>query len=233
MLFILENWSTHLSGLNDCKTLSGSCILAAQLEDQFGKELAHQWSLASEDSDTPPTTEQILVFVKSRLNTALKKLNNSTSQQKHNKSATKPSRAVMKVTTSSPAQTCSVCSFPEHSLSKCSTFLGWDQNKRYKHCKDARKCLNCLSQSHNTKNCHSSFNCRHCGNRHHTLLHRRHTNTTTTVSTSGSESAISIVAVTQISNSIPKNTKNPHIFVPRHSFLTTAIHSDSQETVIE
>ena len=57
--------STHLHGLNDCKALSGPCILAAQLEDQFGKELAHQWSLASEDSDTPPTIEQILEFVKS------------------------------------------------------------------------------------------------------------------------------------------------------------------------
>ncbi len=36
----------------------------------------------------------------------------------------------MKVTTSIPAQTCSVCSFPEHSLSKCSTFLGWEKKQK-------------------------------------------------------------------------------------------------------
>ncbi len=38
--------------------------------------------------------------------------------------------------------------------------------------KEHNHCSNCLSHLHSYRDCTSAYSCRHCGNRHHTLLHK-------------------------------------------------------------
>ncbi len=44
---ILETWTTHIRGLKDSKGYEATNLLATLLENQFDRELAHQWALAT------------------------------------------------------------------------------------------------------------------------------------------------------------------------------------------
>ena len=54
----------------------------------------------------------------------------------------------------------------------CETFKGKSLEERTKIVKEARLCFNCFSNQHSVKYCKSTQNCRQCGKRHHTLIHR-------------------------------------------------------------
>ena len=148
--------------------------MATILESTFNSDLAHQWSLAASDLDGPSTMEQILQFLKARLNTALPQaqLKKASSSQvfKQPPSTNAKSKSVYRVGTA--ARKCTSCNQEGHTLSRCSTFREWDQARRHKHVKTNKYCYNCLSHSHGLKECHSSYSCRTCNGRHHTLLHR-------------------------------------------------------------
>ena len=64
--------------MNDCNSYKATNILATLLEGQFDKELAHQWALASADTDEHSTMEHLLEFVRTRKNTALPPENKET-----------------------------------------------------------------------------------------------------------------------------------------------------------
>ncbi|XP_063902582.1 uncharacterized protein LOC135122314 [Zophobas morio] len=65
---------------------------------------------------------------------------------------------------------CPVCTSP-HLIYKCLEFLGKSPRERYAISKSKHLCLNCLSNCHVSKACQSTHSCRHCGKRHHSLLH--------------------------------------------------------------
>lgn len=65
---------------------------------------------------------------------------------------------------------CFFCS-DHHVLSRCSKFLDNTPEERYAIVKQAKLCLNCLHSSHTVQDCPSTFRCRNCRNKHHTLLH--------------------------------------------------------------
>ncbi len=71
MTTAFELWSTHIQGLKDTGAYEATHIMATILESTFNSDLAHQWSLAASDLNGPSTMEQILQFLKARLNTAL------------------------------------------------------------------------------------------------------------------------------------------------------------------
>jgi len=48
--------------------------------------------------------------------------------------------------------------------------------------REVRHCFNCLSHAHVVRECQSFFTCRHCGAKHHTLLHKDTPATTNTES---------------------------------------------------
>ncbi|XP_014240630.1 uncharacterized protein LOC106661621 [Cimex lectularius] len=66
---------------------------------------------------------------------------------------------------------CPICRH-EHRLMDCPTFLDMEPLQRFKKAKYLKRCLNCLSAGHSSKNCFSKNSCRHCHQRHHSLLHR-------------------------------------------------------------
>ena len=66
---------------------------------------------------------------------------------------------------------CAACG-ESHLLNRCPTFIALDVDKRNKTVRDRRLCVNCFSDKHTCRLCPSKFSCRHCGGRHHSLLHR-------------------------------------------------------------
>ncbi len=65
---------------------------------------------------------------------------------------------------------CPVCRKP-HTVHSCKEFQAKPAAERATLVKKMRLCYNCLSSSHQSKDCPSSGTCRQCGYRHHTLLH--------------------------------------------------------------
>ncbi|XP_055922810.1 uncharacterized protein LOC129953594 [Eupeodes corollae] len=65
---------------------------------------------------------------------------------------------------------CPMCQ-DSHILPQCSKFVGLDVESRRNFAKTNRLCFNCLRAGHSSKNCHSSFRCRVCKSRHHSLVH--------------------------------------------------------------
>lgn len=65
-----------------------------------------------------------------------------------------------------------------HNLNKCDLFLQMSQPVKLQTVKDNQHCVNCLSSFHTTSHCGSKHVCRVCSKRHHTLLHRYTTDST-------------------------------------------------------
>lgn len=58
-----------------------------------------------------------------------------------------------------------------HTLNKCPEFTSKSPKDRVSFVKQNKLCLNCLHHSHSLQNCTSSFKCRTCNGRHHSLIH--------------------------------------------------------------
>ncbi len=239
-----ETWEMHLRGLERCNGNTLEQFLATVVTERFDKSMKHEWSTYASDFTDPPTIRDVLDFFRKREfslddDTSFKPL---TSNQQTKKSSSAPtpvqkSRPVYKVGTN--LFKCAVCGHEGHSLAKCQTFLSWDPLHRHKAVKEHKYCFNCLSHAHNLKDCQSTHNCRSCGVRHHTLLHREQTptnqqpSTTQQVSTnqqpsSNNQQASTNQPPTVTSSSVVTTTTNEegnvsHVNTPQIALLSTAI----------
>ncbi len=105
------------------------------------------------------------------------------------------------------AQHCPVCG-ELHTLSKCSTFAGYDLDKRNQVVRERRLCLNCFTEGHGCKSCPSRFSCRHCNGRHHSLLHRDRE----AAATSSKPQPTSMMVAHPVSASTPSNRKAASLY---------------------
>uniref|UniRef100_A0A0A1XQH6 Protein dopey-1 homolog n=1 Tax=Zeugodacus cucurbitae TaxID=28588 RepID=A0A0A1XQH6_ZEUCU len=67
---------------------------------------------------------------------------------------------------------CKLCSSQAHILKSCQRFIEMQPNARLNAVRKLHVCLNCLSDTHEVKDCKSMFNCAKCKQRHHTMIHR-------------------------------------------------------------
>ncbi|XP_077282625.1 uncharacterized protein LOC143908736 [Temnothorax americanus] len=65
---------------------------------------------------------------------------------------------------------CPVCK-EQHLVAKCSRFLKLAPRERHSPAKASNLCYNCLRAGHSVNDCPSSWTCRSCKAKHHTLLH--------------------------------------------------------------
>lgn len=70
---------------------------------------------------------------------------------------------------------CPVCK-EQHFISKCPRFLALSFKDRHSRIKDLNLCLNCLRPGHGMKDCNSTWSCRSCRAKHHTLLYFERSN---------------------------------------------------------
>lgn len=72
---------------------------------------------------------------------------------------------------------CRICR-KDHPLRRCVKFKKMTASARLEMVKRYKYCENCLAHSHRMLKCRSIERCKQCGDRHHTLLHRKSTSTT-------------------------------------------------------
>ncbi len=105
-----------------------------------------------------------------------------------------------------PNLKCIACS-ETHQLNRCATFVAFDVEKRNKLVRERRLCLNCFSDRYGCRTCPSKFSCRHCGLKHHSLLHRdreqQSSATTPAIPTTTNAAAIVDIPSTPPSPSLP------------------------------
>ena len=66
--------------------------------------------------------------------------------------------------------TCSYCKTSRHKLHTCEEFLELTVKERHKFVDKEKRCTNCLSPKHKSRKCNSSFKCKHCDGKHHSVL---------------------------------------------------------------
>ncbi|XP_070068130.1 uncharacterized protein [Drosophila takahashii] len=66
---------------------------------------------------------------------------------------------------------CRVCNQTQHTIASCNMFRNMTPDERRNIIYRLRGCSNCLSTNHKFGSCPSIRTCRHCGQRHHSMLH--------------------------------------------------------------
>ena len=161
-------------------------ILTALAEEKMSSKFYQEWMLHSEEKGSIPTWELLDKFCTRR--SAV--LNVSESEHKsHSKSSSKPPLVQQKRTIKShyslhvgeqSAPVCKLCHKGNHLLQSCQDFRTQDSTSRYQTVQRLNHCFNCLSSEHRIRECPSKRNCRECGRRHHTMLHKTEMQTPTT-----------------------------------------------------
>ena len=105
---------------------------------------------------------------------------------------------------------CKSCSGSFHPLLKCSKFLSMGISARYELLKKHNSCFNCLNDNHSSKTCSNVHRCRHCNQKHHSLLH----------SESNPESNVEQASSSQALVSTHHSTNDPS---PSQGLLVTAV----------
>lgn len=172
------------------------------------------WKLKCSSESSPPSYESLTQFLSTRA-LALEEI--------FPKQNDKPSSNVKTNTAiaSNPSR-CDLCS-QMHMLFRCTQFARKSLNQRIEFVKQNRLCFNCLSSKHSLPNCPSKFSCRHCQNRHHTLLHKD------SASSSNEKAAVAATAANASSASEPGDASSaiamsaiPLSITPSSVLLATA-----------
>ncbi len=171
----------------------------------FNEKLTEEWNRHCVGESSLPAVHDLLDFVRDRhvsmKYTAVKHASSTAKTPTQSKKST-PSKIIHNVTSSKID--CPSHNWSGHPLSRCRQFWDLDVDRMQKIVREAKLCYNCLSYDHTSKGCASRFNCRHCGAKHHSALHKGMT---------GKES------------SPPKaeETKALHVNLPTSSLLSTAM----------
>lgn len=80
-----------------------------------------------------------------------------------------PGKTLLATQNQKSAGKCGICN-ESHNIFLCKKFLGMTLGERRNQASEASLCWNCLKRGHRVQDC-SSGGCKHCGRRHHSLLH--------------------------------------------------------------
>lgn len=74
---------------------------------------------------------------------------------------------------------CDICAKDGHKIWSCPEFATIKPRKRQEVAKQKRLCFNCLQKGHGVSNCRSTYTCRTCQGKHHSMLHEEKDSTAT------------------------------------------------------
>lgn len=135
-------------------------ILVQKLDNKTKRE----WELQIASKELP-TLLQLYNFLEHRCNALESVAHRPKTTDTRQNNDRKPSHSYLSIKSN-----CEVCK-ETHSTSQCNTFRQLSNEEKYKIVKNNKLCINCLSNKHMIKDCHS-HGCNICGRWHHTLLHR-------------------------------------------------------------
>ena len=167
-----ETAETHIRGIKRMKGKTFEQFIAAIFISRFNSQIEHEWITHSSDPDKLLTIGEVLEFVtKWEFKQANSPVTKSSSNPKKISTSSTPkgSRTVLQVNSTSPVL-CPVCS-SNHSLSRSLTFLDYNVARKLKTVKENRHFSNWLTYNNTHSQRRSTFTCRKCKGKHHTLLH--------------------------------------------------------------
>jgi len=177
MMAIIRRVEHTLDAMEKLKGKSIGQLAVALVVRDFDNELAKEWAKHLGSSDAIPDAKQLLDFVKPLSHTLPSKpksisslSNNQTSSKSTN--SKKDDKKAAASASPAVAKSCLLCKGHNHSLARCQVFLDADVGKRWTLVRQNKYCVNCLHQSHTVANCSSTYTCRTCQAKHHTLLHK-------------------------------------------------------------
>ncbi|XP_076301942.1 uncharacterized protein LOC143220091 [Lasioglossum baleicum] len=143
------------------------------VSNKFDSDMELEWNKSLGDTRKYPTYETMEKFILEQ--TAAVKMSKQSKQQLP-LPTNLPKVSRLKSTTHvveeiSSSITCFLCK-EAHNPRDCSTFRSLSPLARFETIKNQHVCINCLGASHTVSTCPSTNVCRHCGEKHHTLLHR-------------------------------------------------------------
>ncbi|XP_071571139.1 uncharacterized protein [Temnothorax nylanderi] len=119
---------------------------------------------------------RILTSVSGPSNTSLKSQSSS------------PKKSGLALSLTTRTAECPLCK-EQHLVFKCPRFLKLSPRERHSMAKTSNVCLNCLRAGNGANNCPSTWTCRSCEAKHHTLLHfERNSSSTSTPTAAGTSS---------------------------------------------
>ena len=164
---LYDNWFVH-------------CVVR-----QLDSSTREQWHISQEGQTGFPKYKDLVSFLERRIQSLEQAQNvtyvsdsrsssSNSSKPKINPSLGKSKNMSAHAASASDAATslwcCSLCK-GQHYLYHCEKFKGMTPSDRFDFSKQNRLCLNCLSPTHNVKNCHWKRRCFKCKCNHHTQLH--------------------------------------------------------------
>ena len=99
----------------------------------------------------------------------LAKLSTGGGNKSRSKANSNPKHATAS-TFSVQTKPCPICDSVDHQARSCPKLLEGTVKVRNDLVRSRRLCFNCLSKGHSVSQCNSKYSCRHCQQRHHTLL---------------------------------------------------------------
>ena len=165
----------------------------------MSSKFCQECMLHSEEKGSIPTWKLLDKFCTRR--SAV--LNVSESEHKSHNKSSKPPLVQQKRTIKSryslyvgeqSAPVCKLCHKGNHLLQSCRDFQTQDSTSRYQTVQRLNHCFNCLSSEHRVRECPSKRNCRECGRRHHTMLHKTEMQTPTTTEPTATNNGTALTA---------------------------------------
>ncbi|XP_076301700.1 uncharacterized protein LOC143219711 [Lasioglossum baleicum] len=141
--------------------------LVHTLSQKLAPRTRHEWNLKLGESYDPPTWEQFIAFI----NTRMRGLDGpSTGTSNASRTVAKTHIATVQPN-SATTNKCPHCS-GSHPLYRCDEYNRADLQRRLVIVKRLKCCVNCLRKGHCLNECRSQSRCYKCSQAHHTSLHR-------------------------------------------------------------
>jgi len=145
-------------------------------QSMMSPELRYLWEQYVDDKLERPTIQDLTKF----LDVKVKWMRSSTESAPPQSQQTKPphynstqsSQPQHNAPKKAPSANKCACCSESHWVGRCASFTAMPVEERNQLVRQKRLCLNCLAPAHAVKNCANRHSCRHCGQRHHTLLHK-------------------------------------------------------------
>lgn len=174
--YLIDTFTDNIGALKNLNypVDSWDFILFRSLIKKLDSETVKRFELQNSSSDNP-TYQELVEFLLKQCDAldsvALSNKNKTSTFNKYSPvhKVNSASSSLM-VNTHTHVTQCSLCK-ANHLIYKCPTLVSKSPKERYDLVKQKNWCTNCLGSKHTVKNCDSSYTCRICKHKHHTLLH--------------------------------------------------------------
>ena len=165
---LVDTAEHNLSGLKETGQGDLNTFLTSIFETKLPKRLHESWREYSKDSKTVPPIQDLLKFLKEKMDTLPEATHCAVAKMEHKLESRKPKTSIQAV---QPASS-TTCKGERHALYMSPSYKSMSTDARYSHVRSFNLCFTCLRSGYKTKDSCSISHCKKCSKPHHTTLHR-------------------------------------------------------------